>query len=60
VPAAADIGEMRNECLPSGSETEQLQKQLSVLVEYMPAETGRMFLPLVGADYVAADREQSG
>ncbi|KAJ2523702.1 hypothetical protein GGI11_001321, partial [Coemansia sp. RSA 2049] len=60
VPAAADIGEMRNECLPSGSETEQLQRQLSVLVEYMPAETGRMFLPLVGADYVAAHREQPG
>ncbi|KAJ1906249.1 hypothetical protein LPJ81_001449 [Coemansia sp. IMI 209127] len=47
-----DVSGVRD-CPPSDSETAQLLEQLSVLVEYMPAETGRMFLPLVGDDFAA-------
>ncbi|KAJ1667919.1 hypothetical protein IW140_003453 [Coemansia sp. RSA 1813] len=51
--ATANIGGV-GDCPPPGNaETTQLLQQLSVLVEYMPPETGRMFLPLVGGDYTA-------
>ncbi|KAJ2855814.1 hypothetical protein GGI22_004003 [Coemansia erecta] len=52
--ATIDIGGVRD-CPPSDSETALLLEQLSVLVEYMPAETGRIFLPLVGEDFACGD-----
>ncbi|KAJ2622493.1 hypothetical protein GGI26_003220 [Coemansia sp. RSA 1358] len=51
---SALVGVATSECPPTEAESRRLLGQLSILMEYMPAEAGCLFLPLVGEDYAAA------